>query len=234
MTAEKVVQNGGRQAAPDPLWVVEDGITVQRGGLSVRQLLEIFAEEARVGGRTWHDPGFRAIVVYRFGVWAKSLDRSTFVTNLRARFLSMLYLFGQRFVRNHYGIEIHRESTLGRGVEFVHQHGIQIFKYARIGDRTRIMHDVTLGSAGRGGRGDQAPTVGSDVVLGTGARIMGKVSIGDGARIGPNVVIYTDIPAGATVVAPSPRVIYAPNTKSAKEKAAEAARQAAETAGSES
>jgi len=228
VTADKAVQNGGNRDAVDPLWVVEDGITVQRPRLTLRQLFAIFAEEARVGGRTWHNPGFRAIVVYRFGVWANSLDRSTFPTRLRARFLSMLYLLGHRYVRNQYGIEIHRESILGRGVEFVHQHGIQIFKYSRIGDRCRIMHDVTLGTAGRGGKWDQAPTLGSDVVVGTGARIMGRVTIGEGARIGPNVVIYTNIPAGATVVAPSPRIIYAPETLSPKQKAAaEAAEKAA-------
>ena len=218
VTADESIQNGAVRPEHDSLWVVEDGVTVQRGGLALRQLFAIFAEELRVKGRTWHDPGLRAILVYRFGVWANSLDRSTPLTNVRARILSLIYLVGHRFVRNHYGIEVHRESVIGRGTEFVHQHGIQIIKHVRIGDRCRIMHDVTLGNAGRGGVPDEVPILGSDVMVGAGAKIMGRVKIGDGARIGPNVVIYTDVPAGATVVGSSPRIIYAPETMSAKAK----------------
>lgn len=223
VTADESVQNGTMELNPDSLWVVEDGVTVQRSGLTLRQLFAVLSEEYHHKGRSWHDPGFRAIIVYRFGVWANSLDRSTSLTNLRARFLSLIYLFGHRYVRNHYGIEVHRESVIGRGAEFVHQHGIQVFKHTVIGDRSRIMHDVTLGNAGRGGGRAEAAILGSDVLVGAGTKIMGRVRIGDGARIGPNVVIYTDIPPGATVVASSPRIIYAPETKSKKAKAAEQA-----------
>ena len=226
VTADEPVPNGGMRPEDSSLWVVDDGVTVQRDGLTLLQLFAIFAEELRVKGRTWHDPGLRAILVYRFGVWANSLDRSTPLNRIRARFLSLIYLTGHRFVRNHYGIEVHRESVIGRGTEFVHQHGIQILKHTRIGDRCRIMHDVTLGNAGRGGVPGEVPILGSDVMVGAGAKIMGRVKIGDGARIGPNVVVYTDIPAGATVVGSSPRIIYAPETVSAKAKS-KAARQAA-------
>jgi serine O-acetyltransferase len=229
ITDDGSVHDGTIEPTPRPLWVVEDGVTVQRSGLTVRELLAVLSEEYHKKGRSWHHPGFRAIVVYRFGVWANSLDRSTSLTNLRARVLSALYLLGHRYVRNNYGIEVHRESVIGRGAEFVHQHGIQVFKHTVIGDRTRIMHDVTLGNAGRGGGRAEAPILGSDVLIGAGAKIMGRVRIGDGARIGPNVVIYTDIPPGATVVASSPRILYAPETMSKKAKAkAKAAEQAAQ------
>lgn len=186
---------------------------MQRGQLTVRELVAVFAEEYENARRDWRRPGFRAIVMYRFGVWASSLDRSSFVKNLRGRFLSMIYLFAHGYVRNRYGIKVHRDATLGRGVQFIHQGCIEISRYARIGDRCSIMHDVTIGHAGRTLTRDDPPTLGSDVEVGPGARLMGQIVIGDGARIGPNVVVYTDIPAHATVVAQSPRIFHAPSTE---------------------
>jgi serine O-acetyltransferase len=206
-----------RRRSPDSCWVVDDGITLQRGKLTLPELFAVFAEEYDARGRDWRRPGFRAIIMYRFGVWALSLDRSSVLTNLRGRLLSMIYLFAHRYVRDRYGIELHREATVGRGVEFVHQGCVAIQKYARIGDRCRIMHDVTIGSAGRGSGPEHAPTLESDVQVGAGARVLGKIVVGEGARIGPNVVVITNIPPTATVVAQAPRIIYAPSTAEVRE-----------------
>lgn len=179
---------------------------------SLGSLLSVVADDSRTHARDWSRPGFRALVIYRFGVWANLLDRGSVITNLRGRFFTVLYLMGHRYVRNHYAIELHREAQIGRGVEFVHQGGITIHKYATIGDRCRIMHDVTIGNAGRGMSRDEAPVIEEDVVIGTGAKIMGKVRVGRDSRIGPNVVVFTDVPPGSTLVPSAPRVIHSPHT----------------------
>ena len=168
--------------------------------------------------RDWTKPGFRALAVYRFGVWARELRRDTTYRKLCGRFLDGVYILGMRRVRNHYGIELHRSAVVGKGVKFPHHGGVVIHHYARIGDNCVIQHGVTLGSAGRGVSRDQAPVLEDGVGVGPGAMILGKVTIGEGARIGPNVVVYTDVPAGATLVAGSPRMIFAPKIDKTKNK----------------
>lgn len=179
---------------------------------SFADLVQIVREDSRTHSGDWSRPGFRALLMYRFGVWAKGLDRGSFLTDLRGRLLSMVYLWAHRYVRNHYAIELHREAMVGRGVEFVHQGGITIHKYATIGDRCRIMNDVTVGNAGRGMTPEEAPIIEEDVVVGTGAKVMGRVRVGRDSRIGPNVVVFTDVPAGSTLVPTAPRVIRSPHT----------------------
>lgn len=189
-------------------------VTAETSG-SVWELLAILSEEYENNRRDWTRPGFRAIAVYRFGVWAMMRDRSTFLRKQQGRLLDILHMIAHRYIRNHHGIELHRTAQLGRGVKFSHWGGIVIHNYAHIGDRCHIGHGVTMGSAGRGVTRDQAPRLEADVRVSTGVVILGKVTIGEGARIGPNVVLYTDIPKGATVVANSPRIIYAPNARRA-------------------
>jgi serine O-acetyltransferase len=179
---------------------------------SFADLVKVVTEDSRTHSRDWSRPGFRALLMYRFGVWAKSLDRGSFLTHLRGRFLSMIYLMAHRYVRNHYAIELHREANIGRGVEFVHQGGITIHKYATIGDRCRIMNDVTVGNAGRGMTLEEAPIIEEDVVIGTGAKVLGRVRVGKDSRIGPNVVVFTNVLAGSTLVPTAPRIIRSPHT----------------------
>ena len=95
-----------------------------------------------------------------------------------------------------YGIEIGKDVKLGEGVVFVHTIGIVIGGDAKIGDRVRMLGNITIGTAKENGY----PRIGSDVVIGAGARIVGPVSVGDGAVIGANAVVVADVPAGATAV----------------------------------
>jgi serine O-acetyltransferase len=95
-----------------------------------------------------------------------------------------------------YGIEIGRDVELGEGVVFVHTLGTVIGGDARIGDRVRVMGNVTIGTAKDNGY----PRIGDDVNIGAGARILGPVHVGDGAVIGANAVVLTDVPAGALAV----------------------------------
>jgi serine O-acetyltransferase len=95
-----------------------------------------------------------------------------------------------------FGVEIARDVTLGEGVVFLHTVGIVIRGDSRIGDRVTFLGGNTVGSIGWRGY----PRIGNDVVIGAGARILGPVTIGDGATIGANAVVLTDVPPGATAV----------------------------------
>lgn len=82
-------------------------------------------------------------------------------------------------------------------------YGIIVSHHAVIGENCRIYHQVTIGNAH-----GKAPTIGDNVVIGAGAKILGGINIGDGAVIGAGCVVVDDIPAGATVVMQKARVIY--------------------------
>jgi serine O-acetyltransferase len=95
-----------------------------------------------------------------------------------------------------YGIEVGKDVELGEGVVFVHTLGTVVGGDARLGDRVRIMGNVTIGTAKDNGY----PRIGNDVTIGAGARILGPVTVGDGAVIGANAVVLTDVPARALAV----------------------------------
>lgn len=144
--------------------------------------------------RDWTRPGFRAVAVYRFGVWRMKIK-----PKLVRLPLSVLYKMMYRKVRNTYGIEIPYTAQLGRRVVIEHQSGIVIHGYCEIGDDSIIRQGVTLGNRYLE-RPFDAPKLGKKVNVGAGAKIFGDVSIGDGANIGANAVVLKDVPAGATAV----------------------------------
>ncbi len=168
---------------------------------STRDLLDQIREDWLYNGEEWTRAGFRALAMYRFGVW-----RMTVKSRLLRAPLSVLYRFLHRWVRNHYGIELHYTAKVGERVVIAHQGGIVIHEFAEIGNECVIRQGVTLGAAGQY-LDREAPKLGRGVTLGAGAVVMGNVKIGDGAKIGPNAVVMTDVPAGALAVAPPARVI---------------------------
>jgi serine O-acetyltransferase len=145
-------------------------------------------------GRDWTRPGFRAVAVYRFGVWRMGVRPKL----LRAP-LSLLYRMMFRRCRNVYGIELPYSATLGRRVVIEHQGAIVIHGNCRIGDDCIIRQGCTLGNKTLDKPFD-APTLGNRVNVGAGAKILGAVTIGDDAAIGANAVVLTDVPAGAVAV----------------------------------
>jgi serine O-acetyltransferase len=159
-------------------------------------------EDWIVHNRDWTSPGFRAIAVYRFGVWRQSVRPLL----LRAP-LWLLYRTMYRYIRNHYGIELFATTVVGRRLLIPHQGGIVIHRHAEIGDDCVIHQNVTIGAA-RDWR--QSPKLGHRVEVGCGAAIIGDVTIGDDVRIGPNVVVMSNVPAGAILVSNPPRMIRAP------------------------
>ncbi|MGE4055592.1 MAG: serine O-acetyltransferase [Vicinamibacterales bacterium] len=123
--------------------------------------------------------------------------------------LACLHRVLYRFVRNHYGIELHVETSIGRRVRIAHQSGIVISRYASIGDDCLIRQGVTIGAPSEK-RWREAPSLGRGVEVGSGAAILGSISVGDGAHIGAHAVVLTNVPPGASVFVPSARVFQLP------------------------
>ena len=97
------------------------------------------------------------------------------------------------------GIEIHPGAKIGRGLCIDHGMGVVIGETAEVGDDVLIYHGVTLGGTGKD-KGKRHPTVGNGVIIGSGAKVLGPINIGDGAKIGSNAVVLKDVPARATAV----------------------------------
>jgi len=152
-------------------------------------------------------PGFHALVVHRFSHWLWGY-RLRWV----ARFIS-------HFARWMTGIEIHPGATIGRRFFIDHGMGVVIGETATIGDDCTLYHGVTLGGTSWN-KGKRHPTLGNDVVIGAGAKVLGPIMIGEGARIGSNAVVVKDVPPGATAVGIPARIILDEQDKVREEKAA--------------
>lgn len=168
----------------------------------LRTFLELVREDFDANGRDWRLPGFRALFVYRLGNFRLGLPN----TPIR-KLLSVAYRAMHRFVRNRYGIELHGTAWVGRRVRLIHQHGMIIHGFAIIGDECWIRHGVTLGGGVDWARDDH-PTLGRDVRIGAGAVLMGRFSVADGTRIGPNAVVSRNTKPGDMILAPPPRAIH--------------------------
>ena len=97
------------------------------------------------------------------------------------------------------GIEIHPGATIGRRLVIDHGMGIVIGETAEIGDDCLIYHGVTLGGTGKD-QGKRHPTIGNNVLISTGAKVLGPFKVGDGARIAANAVVLSEVPEDATAV----------------------------------
>jgi len=97
------------------------------------------------------------------------------------------------------GVEIHPAAAIGREFFIDHGAGVVIGETAVIGDRVTLYQGVTLGGTGFQ-RGKRHPTLGDNVTVGSGAKLLGPIAIGDGAKVGANTVVVEDVPPGATVV----------------------------------
>nr|AAC33374.1 NifP [Rippkaea orientalis PCC 8801] len=139
-------------------------------------------------------PGFHALALHRFSHWLWSHQVPFF-----PRFLSHL---GRFFT----GIEIHPGATIGQGVFIDHGMGVVIGETAIIGDNCLIYQNVTLGGTGKE-TGKRHPTLGNNVVVGAGAKVLGNLNIGDHVRIGAGSIVLRDVPSDCTVVGVPGRII---------------------------
>ncbi|MCR6515646.1 MAG: serine O-acetyltransferase EpsC [Clostridium sp.] len=104
------------------------------------------------------------------------------------------------------GIEIHPGATIGKGLFIDHGMGVVIGETAEIKDNVTIYHGVTLGGTGKD-KGKRHPTVGSNVIIGSGSKVLGPINIGDNVKIGANSVVLKDIPKDSTAVGIPARII---------------------------
>jgi serine O-acetyltransferase len=164
-------------------------------------LTQLIREDWVAHGRDWTKPGFRAVAIHRFGVW-----RMTFRHRILRASFGLLYWPLYRYARNHYGIELPYTVRLGRRVIVEHCGAIVIHGYSTIGDDCIIRQGVTIGARSVN-RATEAPELGARVDVGAGAKILGKLRIGDGAEIGANAVVLNDLPAGVIAVGIPARII---------------------------
>ena len=139
-------------------------------------------------------PGLKAIRMYRRA--QKAVLKGHF---FKARFIS------QRAARKT-GIEIHPGATIGRRLVIDHGTGIVIGETAEIGDDVLIYQGVTLGGTGKD-EGKRHPTIGNNVMISAGAKVLGPIKVGDNARVAAGAVVLKDVPENSTVVGVPAKVV---------------------------
>jgi len=155
-------------------------------------------------------PGFQALRFYRLSHW---------LWRCRLRLLGRwVAAWGRWFT----GIEIHPGARIGRRFFIDHGMGVVIGETAEIGDGVTLYHGVTLGGVAPSVDSDaqrdhkRHPTLEDDVIVGSGAQILGPITVGKGARVGANAVVTKDVPPGVTVVG-IPAKVVAPRLQPAEE-----------------
>ncbi len=139
---------------------------------------------------------------------------------LRHRIAHKLYNKGHKFLatrisnttRRKYGIEIHPAAKLGNGVFIDHGMGVVIGETAIVGDNCTIYQGVTLGGTGKD-KGKRHPTLGNNVLVGCGAKLLGNFTVGDNAKIAANAVVLSDVPENCTCVGIPARIVKRNNEK---------------------
>ncbi len=139
-------------------------------------------------------PGFHAMLFHRI---------AHFLYNKRLFFIARLISQGSRFLT---GIEIHPGAKIGKKLMIDHGMGVVIGETAEIGDNCIIYHQVTLGGTGKE-KVKRHPTIGNNVMIGCGSKVLGNINIGDHVKIGSNSVVLKNIPPNTTVVGIPGRMI---------------------------
>ena len=138
--------------------------------------------------------GFKAVRAYRKANWFYRHNMK-----FMARYIS------QR-ARHKTGIEIHPGATIGKGLFIDHGMGVVIGETAEIGDNCTLYQNVTLGGTGKD-HGKRHPTLGNNVLVGAGAKILGPFRIGDNARVAAGAVVLNEVPDNATAVGVPARIV---------------------------
>jgi len=137
-------------------------------------------------------PGFQAVAGYRLTHW------------LAKKRIPLIGVIIQRFVEVWTGVSISPQTRIGPGLSIYHFGGVIINQDAVLGAHCTLHHDVTIGNKNPGG---PSPTLGDNVMIGAGARLLGGIQIGDNAQIGANAVVLTDVPANAVAVGIPAKII---------------------------
>ena len=156
-------------------------------------------------GRTlWLNPAVWAITIYRLGNWLYTANPFLLVRIP----LKVVYFFAHMFSEVVMEMCLDPLATIGGGLYISHIGGVHINPQAIIGNNCDITHRVTIGASALGRQG--APVIGNGVYIGTGATLVGKIKIGNGAKIAANTLVITNVPDGATVMGVPGRIIMRP------------------------
>jgi serine O-acetyltransferase len=139
------------------------------------------------------EQGLWAVCVYRFSRWTHTMN-IPIISNL----MRLVAYFFFKVIEMTTGISIPGSAQIGRGFYVGHFGGIVLHSNVKIGENCSIGPGVVIGTRALGKKG--VPQIGNNVYIGTGAKILGGITIGDNARIGANAVVVKDVPAGATAV----------------------------------
>lgn len=139
-------------------------------------------------------PGVRALRMHR---------RAHFFWQCKLNFIAKAIAFS---ARKKTGIEIHPGAKIGKGVVIDHGMGVVIGETAVVGDGCTIYQNVTLGGTGKD-KGKRHPTIGNNVMIGAGAKILGPFSVGDHSKIAANSVVLSEVPPNSTCVGAPARVV---------------------------
>ena len=164
--------------------LLEDARNIQRKDPAARNVLEVILLY----------PGFHILVYHRIAHWLYRHKRF-----FLARWVS-------QHGRRRAGIEIHPGATIGRCLFIDHGMGIVFGETCEIGDNCTIYHGVTLGGTGKD-TGKRHPTLGNNVMVSAGAKVLGPFKVGDNSRIAANAVVLKEIPENATAVGVPARVV---------------------------
>ncbi len=140
-------------------------------------------------------PGLHAIIIHRF---------THLLWKLQIPFISRLLSQISRFLT---GTEIHPGARIGKGFFIDHGMGVVIGETTEIGDNCVLFHNVTLGGTGKH-KGKRHPTIGNDVMIGTGAILLGPIKVGNNVKIGANTfILMQDVPDNTTVAGTPGRIV---------------------------
>lgn len=145
-------------------------------------------------------PGFKAVMNHRVAHWFYKHGHKFIATAISNR------------VRRKYGIEIHPAAQIGKGVFIDHGMGVVIGETAIVGDNCTIYQGVTLGGTGKH-KGKRHPTIGNNVLIGCGAKVLGPFTVGDNSKIAANAVVLQEVPANCTCVGIPARIVKRDNIK---------------------
>lgn len=149
--------------------------------------------DLKAHGGKWGAQGFWVMLVYRFGRWRYGVKPA-----LLRKLFSLVYKLLYKFIQIITGIELPCEVEVGRGFVIDHFGGIIVSGYAKFGDNCRIRNGVVVGLS----RVEDpcAPIIGNNVDIGTGAKLLGPIRIGDNVVIGANAVVIRDVPDNCMAV----------------------------------
>jgi serine O-acetyltransferase len=156
-------------------------------------MLDNIRSDFRAHDCNWGAQGFWVMVVYRFGQWRYGVRPALF-----RKLCSLVYKILFKFVQIITGIELPCEAIVGRNFVIDHFGGIIVSGYARFGDNCRIRNGVVVGL--RRIEEPYAPVIGNNVDIGAGAKLLGRIKIGDNSIIGANAVVLDDVPENSVAI----------------------------------